>query len=71
VVGIAGTIHPMMVEPEVLNRDVVAMAALTLLLFVFGYGFQRAGRINRIEGTILLACYVGYTAYLLNTVFSA
>ncbi|MBR7069913.1 MAG: calcium/sodium antiporter [Oxalobacter sp.] len=71
VVGIAGTIHPMMVEPEVLNRDVVAMAALTLLLFVFGYGFKRAGRINRIEGTILLACYVGYTAYLLNTVFSA
>jgi len=71
VVGIAGTIHPMMVEPEVLNRDVVVMAALTLLLFVFGYGFKRAGRINRIEGTILLACYVGYTAYLLNTVFSA
>ena len=69
VAGIAGTIHPMTVEPEVLNRDVLAMAVLTLLLFVFGYGFRRAGRINRFEGAILLACYVGYTVYLINTVF--
>ena len=70
VVGIAGMIHPMMVGPEVFNRDILVMAVLTLSLFVIGYGFRGPGRINRVEGTVLLACYVGYTAYLISTVFT-
>ena len=69
VVGIAGTIHPLTVGPEVFNRDILVMTALTLSLFVIGYGFRGQGRVNRIEGTMLLACYVGYTAYLVSTVF--
>lgn len=68
VVGIAGAIHPMTVEPEVFNRDMLVMATLTLSLFVIGYGFRGPGRINRIEGAVLLACYVGYTGYLISTV---
>ena len=68
-VGIAGTIHPLALGPEVFNRDMLVMAALTLSLFVIGYGFRGPGRINRIEGAVLLACYVGYTAYLISTVF--
>nr|MEE4267222.1 calcium/sodium antiporter [Candidatus Krumholzibacteria bacterium] len=68
VVGIAGTIHPMTVGPEVLHRDMLVMAVLTLLLFVLGFGFRGPGRINRIEGAVLLACYLGYTAYLVLTV---
>jgi len=70
VVGIAGTIHPLAVGPEVFNRDMLVMAALTLSLFVVGYGLRGAGRVNRFEGAVLLACYVGYTAYLIRTVFS-
>ncbi|MEO5329701.1 MAG: calcium/sodium antiporter [Magnetococcus sp. THC-1_WYH] len=69
VVGIAGTIHPMTVGPEVFNRDILVMAALTLSLFVIGYGFRRPGRISRIEGAALLACYGGYTVYLISTTF--
>ena len=69
VVGIAGTIHPMMVGPEVFTRDILVMAALTVSLFVIGYGFRGPGRINRVEGAVLLACYVGYTVYLVSTVF--
>ena len=70
VVGIAGSIHPMAVGPEVLSRDVLVMAVLTLSLFVLGYGMRsRAGRINRIEGALLVAVYVGYTAYLVRSVF--
>lgn len=69
VVGIAGTIHPMAVGPEVFSRDILAMAVLTVSLFVFGYGFRGPGRINRFEGGALLACYVGYSAYLISTVF--
>ncbi|MFH1984473.1 MAG: calcium/sodium antiporter [Pseudomonadota bacterium] len=68
VVGIAGAIHPMRVGPEVLSRDVPVMAALTVSLFVIGYGFRGPGRINRFEGAALLACYVGYTAYLASRV---
>ena len=69
VVGIAGAIHPLAVGPEVFNRDMLVVAALTLSLFVFGYGFRGPGRINRIEGTVLLACYLGYVTYLVSTVF--
>ena len=69
VVGIAGTIRPMAVGPEVLSRDVLVMAVLTVSLFLIGYGFRGIGRINRFEGAALVACYVGYTAYLVVTVF--
>ncbi len=68
VVGIAGAIHPLSVGPEVFSRDVMTMSALTLSLFVFGYGFRGAGRINRVEGALLLACYAAYTAYLVSIV---
>jgi len=71
VVGIAGVIHPMQVSPEVFSRDIMVMSALTLSLFVFGYGFRGPGRINRLEGGVLLACFVGYTAYLISTVFAS
>jgi len=64
VVGIAGAIHPMAVGPEVFSRDLLVMAALTLALFLFGYGFHKPGRINRFEGAILLISYLGYTGYL-------
>ena len=66
VVGIAGAIAPMRVAPEVLTRDWPVMAGLTVLLFIFGWGFRgRQGRINRVEASILLAIYVAYTAWLL------
>jgi len=69
-VGIAGSISPMAVGPDVLTRDILVMAALTLSIFIIGIGHSgRPGRINRLEGAGLLACYVGYTAYLVTTVF--
>lgn len=70
VVGIAGTIHPMAIGPEVFSRDMLVMAALTISLFVIGYGFKGPGRINRHEGTLLLMSYIGYTVYLLATTLS-
>ena len=70
VVGIAGTVHPMAVPPEVLSRDMLVMTGLTLFLFLFGYGFRGPGRINRFEGTALLAVYIGYTAFLVIDVLS-
>lgn len=70
VVGIAGVIRPMAVAPEVLTRDMLVMGSLTLALFIIGWGVRGPGRINRSEGALLLACYVGYTAYLIVGVFN-
>lgn len=71
VVGIAGMISPMAVGPEVFSRDIMVMAVLTVSLFIIGYGFRSyGGRINRFEGIALILCYIGYTAYLISTVFS-
>ncbi|MFL1455198.1 calcium/sodium antiporter [Marinobacter sp. GN3S48] len=69
VVGIAGMISPMPVADEVLVRDLPVMAGLTFALFVLGYGFRGPGRINRLEGILLMACFIGYTAYLVTTTF--
>ena len=65
VVGIAGAISPMAVEPGVLQRDWGLMMALTLALFVMGFGlWGRKGQITRSNGVGLLVVYVAYMAYL-------
>ena len=66
VIGIAVIIAPMNNIPlEVLQRDWTIMLLLTIALFVMAYGFKgRDGRINRVEGTILILCYVAYNTYL-------
>ena len=70
VVGIAGAIQPLDFDRSVFSRDILFMGLLTLALFLFSYGFCGPGRINRFEGALLLACYIGYTAYLITTVFA-
>ena len=67
VVGLAGTIAPMDIEPSLLMRDLPMMAGLTILLFVMGWGFRGPGRINRVEGSLLVLAYLGYTVWLLRT----
>ncbi|MGQ9426632.1 calcium/sodium antiporter [Gilvimarinus sp. F26214L] len=71
VVGIAGSIHPLTVESDVLTRDIPVMAGLTIALFVFCYGFRGPGRINRLEGAALVATYLAYTGWLINSAFLA
>ena len=71
VVGIAGAIQPLGIEPEALYRDWVVMGALTLSLFVLGFGVLGRRRINRIEGGLLVAVYVGYAGYLFYTLSAA
>lgn len=68
VVGIAGVIRPLSIDNEVLWRDITTMTALTVVLFLFGYGFKGKGRINRYEGALLLLSYVVYTVYLVTNI---
>ena len=68
VVGIAAGIAPLAVEPVVLYRDWVVMFVLTLVLLVMGIGrMGKQGTMSRFNGVLLLATYVGYTAYLVST----
>jgi cation:H+ antiporter len=69
VVGIAGAIAPIPVGPEVLSRDMLVVAALTVSLFAFSYGYRGPHRIGRFEGGMLLLAYAGYNAYLFATAF--
>lgn len=71
VVGMAGLIHPFHVGPEVFSRDMLVMSVMTASLFLFGFGFRGpgTGRINRVEGAVLLSAYVAYTAWLVFTAF--
>ncbi len=71
VVGLAGAIAPMDIEPALLTRDLPMMAGLTVLLFVMGWGFKGPGRINRVEGGLLVGVYLAYTTWLLTTLSPA
>ncbi len=68
VVGIAGSIAPLEIAPEVLKRDMPVMGALTVSLFIICYGFKgRQGQINRYEGLGLLLSYAAYSLYLIRS----
>ena len=64
VLGLPGLIAPGQFMPELLMRDFPTMIALTLALFAMAYGFRGAGRINRLEGALLLMAFVAYQTVL-------
>jgi cation:H+ antiporter len=71
VVGMAGAIAPMDIEPALLSRDLPVMAGLTVVLFAMGWGFKGPGRINRLAGGLLVLAYLAYTAWLMTTLSPA
>ena len=64
VLGLPGLINPGKIDTEVLTRDYPVMIGLTLALFVMAYGIRGPGRINRIEGTMLLLGFCAYQTLL-------
>lgn len=70
VVGIASSISPFKLDPEILTRDFPVMAALTLSLFLIGWGRNGKGRINRVEGGCLLLSFIGYSSWLIWSVLN-
>lgn len=66
VVGLAGTIHPLQADHEIITRDMPVMLLLMAMLFIFGHRYQREnGYIKRWAGCVLLLCYLGYSSYIL------
>jgi cation:H+ antiporter len=69
VVGIAGVIAPLpALAPDILTRDWPVMMAMTAALFLTAYGFRGEGRINRIEGALLLIAFAAYNTWLVVSV---
>ncbi|WP_447556225.1 calcium/sodium antiporter [Vreelandella sp. EE22] len=69
VVGLAGVIAPIEAGREVLVRDWSVMTCMTLLMVLFAFSWRgRPRRINRVEGGVLFAFFVGYTAYMISIV---
>jgi len=66
VLAIPGIIAPEQLADGILDRDIPVTFILTIALFIMGYGFKGPGRINRIEGSLLLLIFCGYqvTLYL-------
>jgi len=62
VLSMPALIDPQIFDAEALYRDMPVMFAFTFVLFLAAYGFRGPGRINRIEGGVLLS---GFCAYLL------
>lgn len=60
VLGIAGTISPLTVGPQIVV-DLAVMLFATLLVF----GFAFIGKISKKGGALLLGCYAGYLVYLI------
>lgn len=67
VLSLPGIIDPGPLQHEVMNRDFPIMIGLTVLLFVMAYGFKGPGRVNRIEGGLLLMAFIAYQLLLYYT----
>jgi len=66
VVGVATVISPIKnIAPEILSRDVLMMAGITLLLFVLAIiAYNRQGEMKRGSGLVLILTFIGYSVWL-------
>ena len=66
VVGVATVISPIKnVAPEILSRDVLMMAGVTLLLFVLAIiAYNRQGEMKLGSGLVLILTFIGYSVWL-------
>jgi cation:H+ antiporter len=71
VLSIPGLVAPGAYSPEVMDRDLPVMLILTIFLFFMGHGLGKQGRINRLEGLLLLLCFIGYQSLLFLSLINA
>ena len=69
VVGIAATIHPVVVEDEILYLHFPVMLVFTVALFFMAYNHRGEGRIRRREGFFLLLAFIAYYGFLAMKMF--
>ncbi len=70
VLAIPGLIKPSPLAEGILERDMPIVFIITIVLFIMAYGFRAEGRINRLEGGLLLSAFIVYQLLLFFTVKS-
>jgi cation:H+ antiporter len=70
VLGIAALVHPMYIEPILLQRDLSVMFVLTILLFILIYRREGPGLITRPGAALLLVTFLVYQIVLIQHAFS-
>ncbi|MCF6434866.1 calcium/sodium antiporter [Pseudoalteromonas sp. MMG022] len=65
VLSIAGIINPANIDSNIANRDIYIMLGATLALVFMSLSFTGTRRINRFEGGLLLAAFIGYMYYII------
>ncbi|MGM8889245.1 calcium/sodium antiporter [Psychrobacter sp. 1Y1] len=69
VVGLATVIAPIAADPVILSRDVMAMGVLTILLVTLcAFAFKTKRQFGRTSGATLVLFFMGYTAWLIQSV---
>ena len=64
VIGIPAIITPIDLTENVIQRDFFSMIGMSFALFIMAYGFKGNGRINRLEGFLLLCSYIAYMTWV-------
>jgi cation:H+ antiporter len=64
VLAIPGILAPSPLETGIMEREIPVVFLLTIALFIMAYGFRGPGRINRVEGGLLLLAFCGYQVLL-------
>ncbi|MDZ7808814.1 MAG: hypothetical protein U5L11_00060 [Arhodomonas sp.] len=62
VMGLAGIIKPLAIDRLTLIRDFPVMAGITVVFAAMALSRFGHGHINRLEGALLLAAYLGFQA---------
>ncbi len=62
VLGVSSTVHPLQLG-GITNVDFLVLTAASILFWIFGWLFKHR-TITRIEGAVLVACFIAYTIYL-------
>ncbi|MDE3271585.1 calcium/sodium antiporter [Pseudoalteromonas sp. G4] len=68
VLSLAGIINPSNVDPAVSSRDVLIMLGATVALIAMSLSIRGSRRINRVEGGLLVAAFIGYQYLIFSSV---
>lgn len=69
VLSLPGILAPGMIDPAIISRDFYYMLGATIVMLLMAMSFRgRPGRINRIEGGILLCGFVAYQFIIFSSI---
>jgi cation:H+ antiporter len=60
VMAMPGLIAPGAIDADAAQRDVYVMLGLNFLLILLSFNFRGVRRINRLEGLLLISCFIAY-----------